>query len=473
MTDPGPPARSGWRPASGVRVRIFGAYVLLLAGAIAVGLILQREALLQRLDRAVTESLEQEARELDTLARYGVDPATSEPFGDNVEAILETFLSRNLPNEGEAFIALTEGQAPRTTLSAEPLVDDDELMDRWSGLTTTEAGELATPSGRVRYLAVPLTADGATTATFVVANFVRGEQEEIESAVTVTLIVLVVSLLLATAVAWLVAGRILRPVHELTDTARAITEGAFGKRIPVQGNDEIAELARSFNAMVDRLELAFDTQRTFISDAGHELRTPITIIGGHLEMLGEDPEERAETMGIVTDELDRMTRMVDDLLLLARSETPDFLRRAPVDLPSFVGDLFIKASALGDRKWVLQAEASGVIFADGQRLTQAVLNLLRNAVGHTEEGDLITLGSERVDGKVRMWVQDEGTGITDDDQERIFERFARGRDRRRSPDGAGLGLAIVLAITDAHGGDIELFSALGVGSRFTLVLPDR
>lgn len=337
----------------------------------------------------------------------------------------------------------------------------------------SEAGELATPSGPVRYLAVPLTADGTTTATFVVAEYLREQREDIESAVGVTAVVLLLSLVLATAAAWFVAGRILRPVHEVTSTARTITEGAFGERIPIRGNDEIAELARSFNAMVDRLELAFDTQRRFLSDAGHELRTPITIIGGHLEMLGDDPDERADTMAIVDDELHRMARMVDDLLLLARSETPDFLHREPLDLGPFLSDLFAKASALGDREWMLQAEATGVILADGQRLTQAVLNLARNAALHTESAGLITLGSGREDGWVRIWVQDNGTGIAPDDHERIFERFARGGDRRRSPDGAGLGLAIVLAIIEAHGGEIELSSALGVGSRFTLLLPDR
>ena len=473
MTDARLPGRSHPRAPSGVRIRILGWYVLLLAGAIAVGLILQREALLQRLEGEITESLEQEARELSSLAREGVDPATGEPFGDDVEAILTTFLGRNLPNEGEVFIALVDGEAPRTTPSPEPLLEDQELVDRWTGLTTTEAGELVTPSGPVPYLAVPLTADGARTATFVVANFVRGEQQEIESAVGVTAAVLFIILLLATAAAWLVAGRILRPVQEVTDTARSITQGEFGKRIPVRGNDEIAELARTFNAMVDRLELAFDTQRTFISDAGHELRTPITIIGGHLEMLGDDPDDRADAMAIVNDELHRMARMVDELLLLARTETPDFLRREPLELRSFLGDLFTKASALGDREWVLHADAFGTICADGQRLTQAVLNLARNAAGHTEPGGKITLGSERAAGTVRIWVQDTGTGISPDDRERIFERFARGRDRRRSADGAGLGLAIVLAIVEAHGGRIELSSEVGAGSLFTLVLPDQ
>ena len=117
-----------------------------------------------------------------------------------------------------------------------------------------------------------------------------------------------------------------RPAAALGDTARSISETDLSRRIPVTGNDEIAELARTFNAMLDRLERAFATQRAFVSDASHELRTPITIVRGHLELLGDDPEERRETVALVTDELDRMSRFVDDLLLLARAEREDFLR---------------------------------------------------------------------------------------------------------------------------------------------------
>lgn len=453
-------------------MRILGWYVLLLFGAIAVGLLLQREALLQRLDSQVSESLTQEAEELNTLAREGVDPSTGEPFGEDAAAILDTFFSRNLPNEDEVFLALVRGREPHSTRMPEPLFEDEALIARWSALTQSESGELPTPSGPVRYLAVPLGADGQTAATFVILDFVANSQDRIDSAVILTALVLLVSLLLATGAAWFVAGRILRPVHEVTRTARTITEGAFGSRIPVHGDDEIAELARSFNAMVDRLELAFDTQRTFISDAGHELRTPITIISGHLEMLGDDPEERADTMAIVNDELHRMARMVDDLLLLARSEIPDFLQLEPLDLPTLVSDVFAKCTALGDRDWTLDSTGQGTIVADRQRLTQALLNLARNAVGHTEPGQRITVGSARDSAGVRVWVRDEGSGVAPVDRDRIFERFARGSDRRRSADGAGLGLAIASAIVAAHGGRIELISELGVGSQFSLVLPD-
>jgi signal transduction histidine kinase len=204
-----------------------------------------------------------------------------------------------------------------------------------------------------------------------------------------------------------------------------------------------------------------------MADVSHELRTPITIIGGHLETMGDDPAERRENIEIVSDELDRMSRLVDDLLILARSARPDFLRVEPLDLDLLTEDLFAKARQLGNREWRLDAVAVGLVQADRQRLTQAMMNLADNAVRHTKEGDRIALGSAVEGDLVRMWVRDSGPGIAQEDQRRIFERFAGGGNRGR----AGLGLAIVRAIAEAHGGHVELDSALGVGAAFTIVIP--
>jgi signal transduction histidine kinase len=265
----------------------------------------------------------------------------------------------------------------------------------------------------------------------------------------------------------------LRPVRELTDSARSITETDLSRRIPVEGDDEIAVLARTFNDMLDRLEGAFTAQRRFIDDAGHELRTPITIVRGHLELIGDDPEDRAQTLALVTAELDRMGRIVDELLLLARAEQPDFVQLDEVELSDLTTELLVKATALGERDWRLDACTSGRVWADPQRLTQAVLNLARNAVEHTTPSAEIGLGSIRRAGEVRLWVRDTGPGIEPDERERIFERFTRGRrGRTRRSDGAGLGLAIVRAVALAHRGRVELDSRPGAGATFTLVFPD-
>ncbi len=281
----------------------------------------------------------------------------------------------------------------------------------------------------------------------------------------------IVVLLLASLFIWLAAGRAIAPLNALSRTARQISETDLSSRIPVRGNDEIAELGRTFNGMLDRLETAFAHQKDFLSDVSHELRTPITVVRGHLETLGDSPQEREEAIAVIQEELDRMSRYVDDLLLLAKAPRPDFLRTGPVDLDLFTHDLFAKARSLGDREWRLDGTGVGIVVADQQRLTQAIMNLADNAVRYTRNGDAIWLGSSLVGDRARLWVRDEGPGIEAGDRDRIFDRYERGDAGSQAADGAGLGLSIVDAIAKAHGGWVELDSRLGLGSTFTIVLP--
>lgn len=239
----------------------------------------------------------------------------------------------------------------------------------------------------------------------------------------------------------------------------------------MQGAGEIAELTITFNQMLERLQAAFASQRDFIDHASHELQTPLTIIQGHLELLGKDPKERHETLAIVNDELARISRFVDDLLILAKAEQPDFLMLETVEISLLTEELYAKAIALAARNWHLDTKTSVRVVADRQRLTQAMMGLAQNATQHTKEGDVIALGSELSATNVRLWVRDSGQGINITDQRRIFKRFAKGSNSRPRSKGAGLGLSIVCAIAQAHGGWVELFSQPGGGSIFTIVVP--
>ena len=153
-----------------------------------------------------------------------------------------------------------------------------------------------------------------------------------------------------------------------------------------------------------------------------------------------------------------MSRFVDDLLLLAKAERDDFLRLDRLELGALTDELFDKACALGARSWKLEGRGEALLHADRQRLTQAVMGLAQNAVQHTSDGDPIWLGSATAGGEARLWVRDAGPGVSFADQQRIFERFARAQASHRRSDGAGLGLAIVRAIAEAHGGRVELSS---------------
>jgi signal transduction histidine kinase len=452
-------------------VRILASMVILLAASTVASVVLIRQIQLVRLSDEVEEGLTQEASEFRRLVN-GRDPQTGRPFGTDVQAIFDTYLRRNVPGDEEVLVTFIEDRPYKTSGQRDfPIEELRSQYARWTSRSESEQGETDTSAGGVRHLALPIRLGGETRGTFVVLEFTRHERTEVTEGIQVVLIVSLSVLLLASLAAWVAAGRVLAPVRRLKATAQAITETDLTQRIEVQGEDELAELGRTFNAMLDRLQVAFASQRAFVNDAGHELRTPITIVRGHLELMGDDPDERRETIALVTDELDRMNRFVDDLLVLARAERSDFLSTAPIDLIDLAHELDAKARALAPRDWRLETRGEAVLLGDRQRLTQAVMSLAQNAVQHTFEGDRITIGAEAAGGRVRLWVHDSGPGVDADDREHIFERFARGARGRRRSDGAGLGLSIVRAIAEAHGGQVTLDSPPGEGARFTLDLP--
>jgi two-component system OmpR family sensor kinase len=454
------------------RARILASYLILLLFSTAVGTIVLREVLLARAGERVDDALVQETEEFRFLAEEGQDPRTGDPFGDDVSAIFDVFLSRNVPGEREAYYTFVDGEAYEQRYA--PRLEEQRLapIDALASTPTTRRGELELDDGtRFRYVAVPVEdSRGRPRGVFAVVIDLSGELDEVNEALQIAAGVNIGVLILASLLAWVIAGRVLTPLRLLRDTARSITESDLTQRIPVHGDDELADLARTFNEMLDRLEEAFASQKAFISDAGHELRTPITIIRGHLEVMGDDPAERQETLELVADELDRMGRLVNDLLLLAKASRPDFLQPETVDLDDLTHELFAKASALAQRDWRLAGVGSARIVADRQRLTQAVMNLSQNAVAHTLEGDAVELGSDVRNGNVRLWVKDTGPGVPQHEQDRIFERFVR-LDRAPAGEGVGLGLSITQAVAEAHGGRVELDSRPGEGARFTVIIP--
>jgi two-component system OmpR family sensor kinase len=464
--------RSRWPPhlPASARTRILASFIVLLTFSTLVGFVALRQLLVARAGERVDDALVQETREFRRLAADGRDPRTGQPFGSRVKPIFDVYLARNVPSEREIFYTFVNGRPYLKSASPRLRTLQLEGIEELGRVRDSVAGERETPGGdRYRYMAVPIRTEGGTDGVFAVVIDLSGELEEVSDALGVAAGVSLFVLLVASGLAWLIAGRVLAPLSDLSDTAQAISETDLTRRIDAEGDDELADLARTFNAMLDRLEAAFASQKSFLSDAGHELRTPITIIRGHLELMDEDPEQRRETVALLMDELDRMSRLVDDLLLLARAGRPDFLRAEVVDVGDLTRELFAKASGLAQRDWRLEHVGAGLIVADRQRITQALMNLSQNAVAHTDDGDSIKLGSRLDNGVVHLWVRDTGAGVSEQDSARIFERFFRGDGRRG--EGAGLGLAISRAIAEAHGGRVELDSRPGRGAHFTVVIP--
>jgi signal transduction histidine kinase len=305
----------------------------------------------------------------------------------------------------------------------------------------------------------------------VVTNFLEDEYGELNQTFRTYAIVAALLLLMVTGVAAWQAGRLLAPLRTLRVAAESISETDLSRRIPERGNDDITALTRTFNQMLARLESAFAGQRQFLDDAGHELKTPITVLQGHLELVDpHDPDEVAATRDLLVDETDRMARLVSDLTTLAKTERPDFLRPAPVDVAPFLAAVLLKARGLGPRAWTLDESVDVVADLDEQRITQALLQLAQNAVKHTTEGDEIGIGARLAGDSLEIWVRDTGPGVPDEDKDRIFGRFARGR-LQPDDDGFGLGLSIVAAIARGHGGDVTVRDATGGGAHFAVTLP--
>lgn len=448
-------------------------FMLLIAVA-AVPLF--RWLLFSSIDNRVRYDLAEEMA--DFREAYRLWEAQPEQTVNDLKQFVDNFLAEELPEDDNFFIVVLEGQFYRSSpaVLVEPLRPNSELVSRWTSLVEPTTGDRKTQDpriGKVLYLVQPLMLDGRIQGVFVTAHTSAGERREALVSVYLFAAVAVGVVLLSFLLAWLVTGRLLAPVRRLAETARAIVnESDLNQRIAeVQGNGEMAELTEVFNAMMDRIQSAFDTQRDFINDAGHELRTPITVVQGHLELIGDVTLEQQGTIDLVMDELDRMNRFVNDLILLAKAERRDFLHSDLIDTAAFVDDLFLKATTLADRKWHLVNRCSDTLIGDRQRLTGAILNLVQNATQHTQPTDLIELGAVCDQATVRFWVRDSGEGISLEDQKRIFDRFARAANSYRRSEGVGLGLAIVKAIVTAHQGWIELVSQIGAGSTFTLVVP--
>ncbi|MER5221455.1 sensor histidine kinase [Streptomyces flaveus] len=281
------------------------------------------------------------------------------------------------------------------------------------------------------------------------------------------------------AIGWILSGRVLRPVRAISRTAADIQATDLSQRIRLDGpKDELRDLADTIDSMLDRVDEAFRAQRQLIDDASHELRSPLAIIRANLDAVltteESDEAERRAAARSVDRATTRMTRLVEDLLATARRTAPA-LADADVDLAAAAGEAceeFVPLAA--ERGLVLHRRlATGLtVIGDHDALRRAIGNLLSNAVRLAPPGTRITVSTGRQDGWLWTSVQDEGPGILDDDQARVFDRFWRakgnggGRDRH-----AGLGLAIVRQIVESHGGQIRLFSRMGEGSTFVLWFP--
>jgi heavy metal sensor kinase len=333
--------------------------------------------------------------------------------------------------------------------------------------------------GPIRLLTVPVLREGRRVEIIQVSAPLARMREALSGYLTTLLALVPVAVALAAAGGFVVTGRALRPVREMSRSARQITAEDLGRRLTRRGaEDEIDHLADTLNTMLAGLEAAFAQSRRFSADAAHELRTPLTALKGEIEVAlraERSPEEYRRVLHSALEEVEHLIRMAEDLLLFSRSSAAIGAPRYKVELEPIV----LEALEMGARR----AQGTGVavraeeiepitVLGEAAALRRAVLNLVDNAVKYTPAGGKVSLSLLARDGQALIVVQDTGIGIDPADTARIFDPFVR-LDAARSRDagGAGLGLALVKSIVTAHGGTVDVESTPGAGSRFTIRLP--
>ena len=455
-------------------VAILGVTAFGLAASGVASYLVQREGGFAAVDAQLLNTVPN----LKTIAsgKTSTAPVTS------VDAVLRVALQQVIPAANESVLGFVDGKPALVPAVNLPFrIDKDTALVarivREANPTHVVMGTAKSTLGTLRYVIIPVRVAGdPSTGLYVAAYDLDTELGLVADSFQTYIRVALIALALVGLVASLAAGRLLRPIRLLRDAAASSSNAAdLTARVPVTGSDDVSELAAAINSMFDRLQASAMSQRRLLSDVGHELKTPITIIRGHLELLDAgDVVEVEATRALAIDELDRMSSLVSDISLLAASRAPHFVELAEVDLESFTAAVGAKASALDPgRAWRLES-ANGLALIDAGHITQAWLQLADNAVKYSTPGAPIVIATEVSQTGTDTWlnlsVRDSGPGVPPDAQERIFERFSR-LESSRGTEGTGLGLTIVSAIAKAHGGSVLLSSAPGQESTFTIRIP--
>jgi len=330
---------------------------------------------------------------------------------------------------------------------------------------------------QLRIIYQPIVRDGSVIGSVEVARSLKETDDALGEIRNIFIVGGLAALFLTSVPAYLVAGRALRPIRQVSQLARDIERTAdFSRRLPAPGSGgETRELVATFNAMINRVEATLVAQRAFLADSSHELRRPLTVIRTNLDLLNNPalpPEEREPCLLEMRSEAEAMSRLLSDLLLLSREET-QAIGRAPVDYTSLCSDAVDRLTSQ-DRMHEIaaQVDAEIQILGDKERLGQMLGNLLGNAAAYTPEGGRIELRLQRLNGVARVEVRDTGIGIPEDDLPHVFDRFYRGQNARAArADGTGLGLAIVKYVAEAHGGTVSAASQPGKETTFVVDLP--
>ena len=450
------------------------------------------------LSKSLYRDVDNKLRSLaELIASETVSPLSKFGF-ENIDQALEA--SMNLKPIGKFIQVLDEsgkiGRKSDNLKNVQLPISLNALKNASTGMITFETHR-SFENAPLRIITFPVIGNNQTAKIIQIASSL----EDVEDALNTLFIILMITVPLALMVASLggqfLANKALKPVDQITKTARMITSQNLNQRInPPKVRDEISRLIETFNEMISRLDQSFRKIKQFSTDASHELKTPLTILKGEVEVSlrrERTPQEYKQTLRSNLEEINRMSQIVDDLLLLSKADIGEIrLNKENINLTEILSEVVAQVNILAQSK-NLRIETSNHyedihIFGDGLRIRELFLNLIENGIKYTEEGGSIHITVTKdssshannpsvwAEGKqvefAKIIVLDTGIGIAKEDQERIFDRFFRvDKARSREQGGSGLGLSICRSIVEAHGGEIRVESEFGKGSSFIVMLP--
>jgi two-component system OmpR family sensor kinase len=433
--------------------------VLLIFGSLVYGLV--SYTLLQQVDANLSSSADQIISQIRVGEDNRFDPRTLESY-QPPEALVYQLWDRS---------GILQAVYPAT---------ERQPLDKGSQTTgQPKYSFVQNGPNRVRILNVPLTTPRGSAGILQVATSLGVVDMTLSTLASVLVLLVLSAMFVAGLGAWLITDQALSPLAAVTQMATQITNADdLQRRIPQTSSpdDEIGELIRAFNQTLERLEKLFITQRRFLTDVSHELRTPLTVIKGNIGLMRKLGETDEESLSSIEMEVDRLSRLVGDLLLLAQAESGRLpLAMIKVELDTVLLEVFQQMRVLaGDRLQIKIIDIDQVqVTGDRDRLKQVMLNLVSNAVQYTPAGGQVNLALRRSGGQAQFLVIDSGPGIPQEDLPYIFERFYRAeKSRKRTHSGGfGLGLSIAYWIVRNHGGTIDVTSREGKGSTFCVWLP--
>lgn len=461
-----------------IRLRMalwFAALLLLLVGAMSVFLLSALDDVVQeQIDAALRLRASRVEREITTGDDDRLDPQ------DVQTSLLDLapFEELSAPGiyvqvrDGAGKVIAASANLPRDELPVTPALIQAALADREAFETVPVGNE------QVRILAWPVDTTGPVVGVVVVGQSLRLVEVTRQGVQRLVTIAAIVATVAAVAGGWWLTAQALRPITDVTQVAQAIAAtGRFEQRIAQPaGDDEVGDLIHTFNEMLARLERIFALQREFLADASHELRGPLMVIRGNLDLLrlGIPEEERRASVREASEEVERLSRLASDLLFLAASDAAEVVEREPVRLDEIVAGAWERARHVdgGQHVILLRQNQPCAVLGDRTRLEQLLWNLIENALRYTQVGGRVEVRLRHQDGTAKLTVSDTGVGIAEEHLPRLFERFYRvDKARSRSNGGTGLGLSIVKRVAETHGGSVTVTSALGQGAIFTVSLP--